>query len=137
MVATGSLYRKGVANDIATRIAASGIYRRLYPTSTALQALTVTASYGAPWAAALPAIRAPTLLVWSRGDPAVPFEYADSVTRAIPGAVLLPVSADVGHGLNERRAELAGELACRLNRGASPAEAVEALRPLLAREGDL
>ena len=130
------LYRRGLANALATRIAGSGLYRRLYPTSRALEALTVTASYGASWAAALPAIQAPTLVVWSRGDPAVPFEYADSVTRAIPGAVLLPLSADVGHALNERRAELIGHLACQLNRGASPTEAVEALRPLLASQGD-
>lgn len=131
------LYRAGWANDLATRIAASTLYRSRYPASRALQALTVTASYGAPWAAALPMIQAPTLVVWSRGDPAVPFAYADSVTRAIPKAVLLPVAADVGHLLNERRAELIGALACALNQGASPADAVEAVRPLLAREGDL
>ena len=131
------LYRMGLANNIATRIASSRLYRRLYPSSRALQALTVTASYGAPWASVLPAIQAPTLLLWSRGDLAVPFEYADSVVRAIPGAVLLPLAADVGHDLNERRAGLIGGLACQLNRGATPADAVEALRPLLAREGDL
>jgi uroporphyrinogen decarboxylase len=49
----GLILRPGKLNAWATAIARSGIYRTLFPRSRALQALSVTASYGPGWVEAL------------------------------------------------------------------------------------
>jgi len=120
----------------ATRLARTELYRRLYPTSRALHALTVTASYGEPWASALENIRVHTWVLWSRGDASVPFAYAGAVTRAIPASTLLPLSAQVGHDIPANRAQLVGELACRIHQGRRPDHILHELADVLHRQGD-
>ena len=132
----GELLRPGRPNRWATRIARTGLYRRLYPSSTALQALTVVASYGEPWARALERIRVHAWLLWSRGDATVPFASADAVARAISASTLVPLSERVGHNIPEQRPELIGELACRVHRGAKPEQILRALDHILERHGD-
>lgn len=132
----GELLRPGVANRWATRLARTGAYRRRYPASRALHALTVTASYGEPWARALADIRAHAWLLWSRGDATVPFSYADAVARSIPASTLVPLAADVGHDIPGRRPALIGALACLVHRGATPEHIGRALDDLLRRKGD-
>ena len=132
----GTLLRPGLPNRWATWIANTELYRRLYPDSSALQALTVTASYGEPWARTLAAIRAHTWLLWSRGDATVPFSYAAAVASAIPASTLVPLSEQVGHDIPGHRPELIGTLACRVHRGSKPEHILRELADILERNGD-
>lgn len=109
------LYGAGFWNRAATQIASSALFRRLYPESTALQALTVTSSYGESWARALHEIRAQTWLLWSRGDATVPFAYAQSVASSIRDSTLMKLPIEVGHDIPANRARLVGEVACQLH----------------------
>ena len=81
----GLILRPGKLNAWATAIARSRIYRTMFPRSRALQALSVTASYGPGWVEALARIRAPTLIVWSRGDEGVSYTTALDVRASIRG----------------------------------------------------
>ena len=131
-----TLLHPGVPNRCATWLANTALYRRLYPDSRALHALTVTASYGEPWARALAAIRVHAWLLWSRGDATVPFTCADAVARSIPASTLVPLSHQVGHDIPANRPQLIGELACRVHRGSTPEHIQRALADLLQRHGD-
>ena len=115
----GKILRPGFLNRLASQIADSALYRRLYPDSRALQALTVTASYGEPWAEALKKIRTPTHVLWSHGDVGVPFALAEAVAHAIPGSTLVPLPTEVGHDIPGNSPKLVSELVCKLQRGKS------------------
>ena len=131
----GLLVKPGLANRIGTRIARSRLYAMLFPESRALQATTVTASYGHPWAQALKKISAPALLVWSRGDTS--FHASSKVSAEISHSLLLPVAIDAGHLLPNTRPEVAATAACQLARGRTLEEIHNELRPILQRAGDL
>jgi pimeloyl-ACP methyl ester carboxylesterase len=132
----GRLLGSGVAHRWATRIAETGLYRRLFPDSRALHALTVTASYGEPWARALADIRVHAWLLWSRGDATVPFAFADAVSGAIPASTLVPLAPDARHDIPAKRPALIGELACRIHRGEKPDRISREIAALLERNGD-
>lgn len=132
----GELFRPGPANRWATRIASTGLYRRLYPRSRALHALTVTASYGEPWARALERIRAHAWLLWSRGDTSVPFSYASAVASAIPSSTLVPLSGSVGHNIPALRPALIGKLARRVHQGLPTELILRELESVLRTQGD-
>lgn len=118
----GALVQPGRLNRAATWIAITRPYGLLFPHSAAVQALTVTASYGDLWMAALSQVRARTLLVWSRVDPVASAATAQAVASAIPGSALLWLDASAGHSPPNTRPELVARLLCRLGQGASPAE---------------
>jgi len=130
----GLLVKPGPINRAGGWIARSSAYRSLLPDSRALQATSVTASYGQAWADALARIEAPTLLLWSRGDSS--FHAAANTTAAIPGALLQPLAADAGHLLPATRPDAIAAATCALARGATPAQARAALAPLLAARND-
>ena len=132
----GLMTRPGPVNAAARGLAATALFRRLFPRSRALQAASVTASYGPAWVAALGRIEAPTLIAWSRGDVGVSHTTALDVRNAIRGSALLWLDAATGHLIPQERAELVAALACRLAAGASPAEAVRTLPPGLLRAGE-
>lgn len=132
----GKLLLSDAPNRWATQLARTALYRRLYPRSRALHALTVAASYGEPWARALEAIRVHAWLLWSRGDATVPFSYADAVTRAIPASTLVPLADRVGHDIPANRPELIGKLACRIHQCSRPDHILRELAPILERNGD-
>ncbi|MFT3907343.1 MAG: alpha/beta hydrolase [Steroidobacteraceae bacterium] len=120
----GLLVKPGPLNRAASRVADTWLFAQLFPRSAALQALTVTASYGAPWAEALPRIEAPTLVVWSRLDPVADAGTAESVVRLIPRGRLLWLDAGAGHSAPNTRPERVAGLLCRLAQGQSPAEVI-------------
>jgi pimeloyl-ACP methyl ester carboxylesterase len=130
----GMLVKPGLANRIATWIARTRVYAALFPASRALQATTVTASYGSPWAQALARISAPALLIWSRGDTS--FHAASNVAAAIRDSQLLPIAPDAGHLLPDTRSELAAIAACRLALGFTLQEISDEVRPMLVSAGD-
>ncbi|MFO1409268.1 MAG: alpha/beta fold hydrolase [Steroidobacteraceae bacterium] len=132
----GLLVRPGRLNAWATRLARSEPYRTLFPRSRALQALTVTASYGPRWVEALPRIQAPTLVVWSRGDEGVSHTTALAVREAIRGSELLWLDEATDHLIPQVRPELIAALGCQLAAGAAPAVAVQRLPPGLLRAGE-
>ncbi|MCC7462384.1 MAG: alpha/beta fold hydrolase [Gammaproteobacteria bacterium] len=132
----GAILRPGWARDWAMRIARSRVYRALFPRSHALQALSVTASYGSRWVAVLPRIQAPTLIVWSRGDEGVSHTRARATRAAIRGSELLWLDAASGHLIPQTRPELIAALSCGLADGALPAAAVRRLPPGLLRAGE-
>jgi len=121
---------------MATAIARSRVYKGLYPNSRALQALTVTASYGPVWVAALGRIRAPALILWSVGDEGVSHTTALDVRHDIQGSGLLWLDRETGHMLTQTRPALVAEVACQLARGASPADIGRQLSPPLLRPGE-
>jgi pimeloyl-ACP methyl ester carboxylesterase len=132
----GLLVRPGRLNAWAAAIARSAPYRTLFPRSRALQALTVTASYGPRWVEALARIRAPTLIVWSRGDEGVSHTSALAVRGAIPGSTLLWLDEATDHLIPQMRPELIAALSCALAAGAAPEAAVRQLSPGLLRAGE-
>lgn len=93
----GTLYRPGIANRVVGLVARTWVYRRLFPTSLASQAATVSASYDTAFADALGRIRQPTLLFWSRGDGVVPFAFSAEYRTRIPHAELVEFPADAAH----------------------------------------
>lgn len=132
----GWLVKPGWPNRLAQWVARTAPYQALFPSSRMLQATSVTASYGEPWAAALGRIRAPTLLIWSRGDAS--FHAAEQVAAAIPSGRLLPVAAEAGHLLPHTAPRLAASAACGLARGEPIEPLLEDLRatPLRDTEPD-
>jgi pimeloyl-ACP methyl ester carboxylesterase len=132
----GLILRPGKLNAWASAIARGGIYRTLFPRSRALQALSVTASYGRGWVEALARIRAPTLIVWSRGDEGVSHTTALDVRASIPGSTLLWLDEATDHLIPQARPELIAALACGLTQGALPAAAVGQLPSALLRAGE-
>ncbi len=118
----GMLVQPGRLNQTATWIARTKLFSLLFPQSAAVQALTVTASYGAPWVEALPKVQAPTLLVWARVDPVSSASTAESVARLIPKSTLLWLDASAGHSPPNTQPERVASLLCRLAKGSSPAE---------------
>ena len=132
----GLIVRPGRLNAWATAVARSAVYRALFPRSRALQALTVTASYGPRWVEALARIRAPTLIVWSRGDEGVSHTTALAVRGSIRGSALLWLDEATDHLIPQVRPELIASLSCRLAAGADPQGAVQQLPPGLLRAGE-
>ncbi len=116
----GALTKPGWLNRGATWIARRRLYRRAFPASRALQAFTVTSTYGAPWEQALGRIRAPTLLAWSRGDAVVDPADAARVAGAIRGSGLIMLDGSVGHGIPTEDPGFVAGVVCRLRGGEPP-----------------
>ncbi|MET0387735.1 MAG: alpha/beta hydrolase [Polyangiales bacterium] len=94
------VFKPGRANAVARRVAESAAFERIFPRGYARQALGMTASYDASFAASIPKISQPTLILWSRGDRTVPFHHSARFTDAIAHAQLIPLDAQAGHFLN-------------------------------------
>lgn len=133
----GRLARPGFPNRAATFVAKGPLFGLLYPNSRALQALTVTATYGRRWSDLLARIRVPTLILWARGDETTPYAFAAPVNRAIAGSVLISLDAATGHLLPSERPELVARSIELMAQGSAP-DAVAARLPsgaLRAGEG--
>jgi pimeloyl-ACP methyl ester carboxylesterase len=132
----GMIVRPGSLNKGATWIARTRIYSRLFPRSRALQAVSVTATYGEQWATALTRIKAPTLLAWSRVDTTARETAAPSVQRAIVGSTLVWLDGATGHSIPNSRPDFAAEVACQLALGTPPAEIARNMPAPLLRAGE-
>ena len=132
----GKLVKPGMLNRLATQIASSGLYRSLYPDSRALQALSVTASYGDPWAEALGKIKTNSWVLWSRGDFGVHFNYAEAVAKTIPSSTFVPLAANAGHDIPGNRPELIAKLACLVHKGTPHEQIMSEIKNILSRNGD-
>ncbi len=133
----GVLVKPGAPNRIATRIAGTWLYRRLFPTNIAMETLTLTASYDEHWAAALGQIRAPTLIAWSRRDDTANPSAAPKVHAAISGSALLMLDDETGHSIPGARPELTAALLCELANGASPHDILTDPVRALLRPGEV
>jgi pimeloyl-ACP methyl ester carboxylesterase len=131
----GRMARPGFANRAATLVTRNPLFGLLYPHSRARQALSVTATYGRRWSELLSAIRAPTLIIWGRGDTTTPYAYAGPVNRAIAGSALLSLDAETGHLLPAQRPELVARGIELMARGDAP-DAAAALPQSLLRPGE-
>ncbi len=123
----GRLARPGLPNRAATLIAKSPLFGLLYPHSRALPALTVTATYGKRWSDLLSRVRAPTLIVWARGDQTTPYAFAAPVQQAIAGSQLLSLDASTGHLVPAERPALVARSIELMAQGVAP----DAVAPLL------
>jgi pimeloyl-ACP methyl ester carboxylesterase len=132
----GRMARPGFANRAATLVARGPLFGLLYPHSRALQALTVTATYGRRWSDLLADVRAPTLIIWGRGDETTPYAYAAAVHRAIAGSELISLDAATGHLLPEQRPRLVARSVELMARGDTPQAAAAALPAGLLRPGE-
>lgn len=106
----GRLVRPGPLNRAATSLARTRLFAMLFPRSVAIQALTVSASYGQAWVGALPRIEAPTEVVWAKADPVASAGTAEAVARAIPRARLLWLDGAAGHAVPQTRPDLVAAL---------------------------
>jgi pimeloyl-ACP methyl ester carboxylesterase len=120
--------RPGFANRAATLVARGPLFGLLYPHSRARQALSVTATYGRRWSELLSGIRAPTLILWGRGDETTPYAYAGAVNRAIAGSALISLDAATGHLLPAQRPRLLARSIELMAQGVTP-DAVAAELP--------
>jgi pimeloyl-ACP methyl ester carboxylesterase len=132
----GRMARPGFPNRAATVIANGPLFGLLYPNSRALEALTVTATYGPRWSDLLARVRAPTLIVWGRGDATTPYAFAKPVNRAIADSALVSLDAATGHLLPAERPELLARSIELMARGDAPAAAAAALPEDLLRPGE-
>ena len=106
------LYRPGFPNSLAAWIAHTPAYDRLIPNSLARQALGITGSYDESFAAAMPKIRQPTLLLWSTGDRTAPFSYSQRFRELIPHAQLITFPESAGHDVAYAEPEQAARNIC-------------------------
>ncbi|MDL1979592.1 MAG: alpha/beta hydrolase, partial [Deltaproteobacteria bacterium] len=93
------IYRPGLANQVASVVVDNPIFRWIFPSSLAPQAIGATNSYDLNFAEALEDIHQPTLLIWSRGDKKVPFKYHLAYKERIPNLEFQKIPASVGHGV--------------------------------------
>jgi pimeloyl-ACP methyl ester carboxylesterase len=132
----GRLARPGPLNRAATSIAESPLFGVLYPNSRARQALTVTATYGRAWSALLAKIRAPTLILWGRGDTTTPHAFAAPVAQAIAGSRLISLDDATGHLVPGERPELVARSVELMARGVAPDAVATALPDGLLRPSE-
>jgi pimeloyl-ACP methyl ester carboxylesterase len=132
----GVMARPGLPNRLATGIAKSPVFGLLYPHSRAVQALTVTATYGERWGALLSRIHVPTLIIWGRGDQTTPYAYAVPVSRAIAGSRLVALDAATGHLVPEHRPELLARSIELMAQGVAPDAVAARLEDGLLRPGE-
>ncbi|MCG7199483.1 alpha/beta hydrolase [Marinobacter pelagius] len=107
-------FHRGGLNSIAAALARSPIYKKLYPDSRVLQALTVTASYGERWEAMVSKIRQPVTILWSESDATVPFENMEKLGKAISGARTIAASPEAGHNIPGNDPDLVVQEICGL-----------------------
>jgi pimeloyl-ACP methyl ester carboxylesterase len=132
----GRLARPGLPNRAATLIARTPLFGALYPHSRALPALTVTATYGRRWSDRLSQIRAPTLILWARGDRTTPYAFAAPVEQAIAGSELISLHASTGHLVPGERPELVARSIELMAHGVAPEAVAPALADGLLRPGE-
>lgn len=132
----GRMAKPGTANKAATWVAKTPLFSALYPNSRAIQALTVTATYGKRWEQALADIRAPTLILWSTGDGTADEAAAKPVSAAISGSALILLDAATGHEIPIARPELAARSIELIAAGTAPAEVATALPDGLLKSGE-
>lgn len=122
----GVVLSVGWLRTAATAIAQSGLYRALFSDSMALQALTVTQTYGERWLVQLKDIEAPTVLMWSRGDRRSDPKAAAEVEANIKGSAMLWLDERAGHSIGSSRPAMVASAACALSGNASAQQAVAA-----------
>jgi pimeloyl-ACP methyl ester carboxylesterase len=132
----GRLARPGWPNRAAAFVARGPLFGLLYPHSRARQALSVTATYGRRWSDLLGRIRAPTLIVWARGDQTTPYAFAVPVQRAIAGSELVTLDAATGHLVPAQRPQLLARGIELMARGDAPSAVAAALGNGLLRPGE-
>lgn len=108
----GYFVKPGFMNKIATHIANTSLYKLLFPRSIALQSLTTVSSYTDEWVHALEKIKAPTILMWSEGDEAVPYKFMKLIADKLTNKKVITLSRDVGHDGPNKAARDIAELAC-------------------------
>lgn len=92
------VYRPGNLNKMALKCVRTNLFQYLFPKSFARQALDITASYDDSFASALKKIGQPTLLIWSRGDRKVPFNYNLRYRELIQRTTFIEAPEEAGHG---------------------------------------
>lgn len=106
------LFRPGWPNAFASFLAHGPLFELLFERSQARQALGISGSYDQRFAAALPKIRQPTLLLWSPGDRTAPFAYSEQFLAAIPHASLIRFEDASGHDLASAEPDRAARSVC-------------------------
>lgn len=98
------IYKPGLANRFASIFLNNGFYRWLFPYSVAPQAISVTNSYDDRFAQAIKNIQQPTLLIWSRGDTIVPFDFHAAYRTSIQNLEFVEIPEWVGHSVTRKYA---------------------------------
>lgn len=132
----GRMARPGFPNGVATVIAKTPWFDVLYPNSRAIEALTVTATYGREWSDLLAQIRVPTLIIWARGDQTTPYRFAVPVQEAIAGSALISLQPSTGHLVPGERPELVARSIELMADGVAPGEVARSLPPGVLRTGE-
>ncbi|MFN0064039.1 MAG: alpha/beta fold hydrolase [Myxococcaceae bacterium] len=131
----GVVTQPGWGREVALSLAQTRLYRAMFPRSMALQAASVTSSYGEAWLEQLSAVQAPTLVVWSKAEAKVMQAAPEAVVTNGSGGEVLWLDEASGHALPRTRAELVAALTCALAEK-GPAAAVRELSGDLLRPGE-
>ncbi len=74
--------------------------------------MSVVESYSPAFAASLERIEAPTLILWSRGDRAVPISYARHYLELITDVKLIELPLNAGHGASQYQPAVQAQRIC-------------------------
>ena len=106
---------KGLLKNVALSVANTSLFKYLYPKSVAAQAMSVTDSYNDQWINSLKNIEAKAILLWSKGDNTVPFEYAEKISKEIDGSVVHALDEWIGHDVTKNVPHMISEVVCGLH----------------------
>ena len=105
-------YRPGYMNNIAELVVKSPLYRVMFPSSLARQALNITKSYNLDFAQNLKKIKQKSLLFWSKGDRRVPYKFHRFFLEAIPNCKFVERPAEEGHSISRHQVEATAKMIC-------------------------
>ena len=132
----GQVVRPGFTRQAAGWLAATPVYKALFPNSVALQAVTVTKSYGAPWLQQLRHTQTPAFIAWSKSDRTANAEDAPKVAGALRNSTLFWLNEAAGHGIHQTRPQFVAQAACLAAQGADPETVAEKMSPEILFPGE-
>ena len=91
------LYRPNGINRLMRLVVCNIVFSKIFPDSLARQALDVTASYNGTFLKALKQIDQPALLIWSKGDRRVPYEYSLRFREILRQMKFVQAPLEAGH----------------------------------------
>lgn len=125
----GQVVKPGFPRQAAAWLAATPVYKALFPDSVALQATTVTKSYGPAWLEDLKKTQTPTFIAWSKSDRTANAEDAPEVADALQNSTLFWLNENAGHGIHQTRPAFVAEVACLVAQGTNPQNVAVSLSP--------
>lgn len=106
------LRRNFLFHKSALWVVKTPFYKWMFPKSIPLQGLTLQTSYDDTWIDSLRKIKAPTVILWSKGDELISYKYASIIAKEITHAKVMMVSDEAGHNIPGNEPAKVAQLAC-------------------------